>query len=509
VTEQIRALVPAWVEWLGPLLFLVGTAAIVSLLPVAVVRGCVPRIGRAGHWTEQARSAHAARVSIIWAAATVPAAIWLLSTITIGPLGRMPSWLYGFGGVAVAVILIARSSWWLETSGVGQPLRGWSRFLSGFLIRLVPLASIIVLALAAPSSLASPWMILWVVLALMLAFALRFQLELLAAAGLAGPADDRLEAIVGRAATRAGVAIPTVSIIEHHRPNAFAFPWRGAVAFTSRAVAELSDEELESVALHELGHLAESAGSSRLRQATQFVWIPVAATKPVLGSMGLAGLLGVLVLMLGLLLVVRRFVTTMEPRSDEHAVAHVHESGMYGRALEKTYRIGLIPAVLRRPSHGQLHERLEAAGVASDFDPPAPPSMRPLVTSTAAALAVGLAIFMAPYLAMIGTDLSSPTPAHVALALGTNEAWSLERLGQLADLDGDLEAAAVFYTAAAQASPEADLLMNLVYVRSVLGHCDDAVLAMSELLGRNGSRGDVSLAAEWVDWCRQQWGYPS
>ena len=143
--------------------------------------------------------------------------------------------------------------------------------------------------------------------------------------------------------------MPVVSVIEHHQPNAFAFPWRQAVAFTSRAVAELTDDELESVALHELGHLAESAAASRIRQATQFVWIPVAAVKPLLGSLGVGGLVAVMIVLFGVMVLVRRFATRMESRSDEHAVANLDQSETYGRALEKIYRIGLIPAVLAAP----------------------------------------------------------------------------------------------------------------------------------------------------------------
>jgi len=501
----VRSLVPGWVEWLGPLLFLLGMAAIVGFVPVVVVRMSVLRVEPTDHWTAQARLVHAARVSVIWAAATVPAGMWLLSTITIGPVGWLPQWLFGLAGAAGAVLMVARVSWWIEGSVLQQPVPGWSPFLGRFLVRIIPLAGIIILALAAPARLSSPRMILWMLFAFAVAMSLRFQLEL-AGFGLAEHSDERLTAIVGRAATRVGVEVPAVFIIEHHQPNAFAFPWRGAVAFTSRAVAELSDDELESVALHELGHMAESTSSAVLRQATHFIWIPLAAIKPVLGSFGSTGLLAVVAMLAGLLMVVRRFAASMEAKSDEHAIAHLDESGTYGGALEKIYRIGLIPAVLRRPSHGQLKDRLEAAGLDVDFEPPAPPPMRALVAATMAAILVGLAILAAPYIAMIGADLSSPTPARVALALGSYGSWPFERLGQLADVDRDFEAAEVFYAAAAEVSPHPDPLVDLVYVRSVLGRCREAQDALTSLTERNALPGDVSLAEEWVEWCRQQWG---
>lgn len=506
MTDQLRTLVPGWVEWLGPVFFLAGLAIILGLVPLAAVRAAVRHIVPTDHWTEQARYAHAARASVVWAVVTVPAGIWLLSTGTVGPMARVPGWLMGLFGVMTSVLAVARVSWWLEGSVLHQPIAGWGRFLSGFLVRLAPLAAIVTLGLAAPARLSSAWMFLWIPLALGVAAALRFQPEFLVIAGLAGPAREPLISIVGRAAAGAGIDAPDVLIIEHHQANAFAFPWRQTIAFTSRAVAELSAEELESVALHEVGHLAEPAWSSRLRRVMHFVWIPVAAIKPVLGSWGGTGLLALGVMLIGILLLLRRFASAMEARSDAHAVAGLETAVVYGRALEKIYRIGLIPAVSRRPSHGQLHERLQATGLVAGFDPPDPPPMRTLGAATVAAVVVGVGIWLAPYLVGITADPLSPYPAHVALALGSYGSWPFERLGQLADVEGDYEAAEAFFAAAAEVSLDPDPLLDLVYVRSVLGRCDGAAGALNDLVERGGSRGDVSLAGEWIEWCNRQWG---
>ncbi len=503
--EHVRALVPGFVEWLGPLLFVVGLTMIVALVPVASVRSAARRVDPTDHWTVQARFAHAARVAVVWAVATVPAGIWLLSTITIGPVGWLPAWLLGVAGAAFVVLVVARTSWWLEGTVLRQPVPGWSRFLGGFLVRLVPLAAVILLGLAAPDRLSSPWMILWVLVALIVGLALRFQLDLLVAFGFAARADARLSSRVGRVAARVHLDEPAVYLIEHHQPNAFAFPWRGAVAITTRAVEELSEDELESVALHELGHMAEPASSSTVRQVLQFVWIPLVALKPILGSLGSTGLVTMAVVLVGLLMVVRRFASSMEAKSDEHAITNLEESSVYGRALEKIYRIGFLPAVARRTTHGPLHERMEATGLAADFDPPAPPPVRTLIAATAAAVLVGLVVFLAPYVATAGADLSSPTPAYVALSLGSYGSWPLERLGQLADVEGDYEAAEVFYAAAAESSTEPDPLVDLVYVRSVLGRCSEAEAALTGLVEREAWRDDVAIAAEWVEWCHREW----
>ena len=445
MTDQLRTLVPGWVEWLGPVFFLAALAIILGLVPLAAVRAAVRHIVPTDRWTEQARYAHAARAGVVWAIATVPAGIWLLSTVTVGPMARVPGWLLGLFGVMTSVLAVARVSWWLEGSVLHQPIARWGRFLSGFLVRLAPLAAVVTLGLAAPARLSSAWMFLWIPLALGVAAALRFQPEFLVIAGLAGPAREPLISIVGRAAAGAGIDAPDVLIIEHHQANAFAFPWRQTIAFTSRAVAELSAEELESVALHEVGHLAESAWSSRLRRVTHFVWIPVAAIKPILGSWGGTGLLALGVMLIGILLLLRRFASAMEARSDAHAVACLKTAIAYGRALEKIYRIGLIPAVSRRPSHGQLHERLQAAGLVAGFDPPGPPPMRTLGVATVAAVVVGVGIWLAPYWVGITADPLSPYPAHVALALGSYGSWPFERLGQLADVGGDYEAAEALF----------------------------------------------------------------
>ena len=117
-----------------------------------------------------------------------------------------------------------------------------------------------------------------------------------------------------------------------------------------------------------------------------------------------------------------------------------------------------------------------------------------------------LGLLLAPNLATAGTDLSSPIPAHVALALGSYGSWPFERLGQLADVERDLEAAEVFYVAAVDASSDPDPVVDLVYVRSVLGRCGEAQAAVVSLSERDATPDDLSVAADWVDWCYEQRG---
>jgi hypothetical protein len=499
MTEQLRSLVPGWVEWLGPLAFLAGSVVIVWLLPLVPVRFNARRIDTSDHWTRQARYVHAARSALFVAGLVVPGATFLLSTFTVGPVARVPAWLLGGAGALVATLVIVRRSWRFEQS-LDQAVPQWPAYWRAYLVRIVPWATIFLLAVTAPRRLTDPWMMVWLGLVIGLGLGMRYQLEILCRLGLADPAGDSISAMVERTAGRVGIEAPEVFIVEHHQPNAFAFPWRGKVAFTGRAVEVLSTEELESVALHELGHMAESPSASAMRQAMHFALVPAVVAKPILLTYGSLGILALLIVFAGLLVAVRLFARNMESRSDAHA-AQYDDGAAYGRALEKVYRIGRIPAVLRRPSHGQLQERLQGAGLTSGYHPPAPPPRGVALVSVFLIALLGSVLLMAPYLATFGTDPSSPTPAQVALAFGTYGSWPYERLGELAEFDGDYDVAEVFYAAGVDTSVDPDLMMDLVYVRSVLGRCSEAATVIDRLVAAGAAPGDVAVANDFLDWC--------
>ena len=72
-----------------------------------------------------------------------------------------------------------------------------------------------------------------------------------------GP-ENRLYQIVQRLASRAGLPMPRVYIIPQPSPNAFATgrnPQHASVAVTEGILNLLSDEEMEGVLAHELGHV--------------------------------------------------------------------------------------------------------------------------------------------------------------------------------------------------------------------------------------------------------------
>lgn len=70
--------------------------------------------------------------------------------------------------------------------------------------------------------------------------------------------QPKLYSMVQNLAQRAGLPMPRVYIIPTDTPNAFATgrdPQHGAVAMTEGIMARLSDDEMEGVIAHELGHI--------------------------------------------------------------------------------------------------------------------------------------------------------------------------------------------------------------------------------------------------------------
>ncbi len=502
MSNHARELLPGWVEWLAPLLFLTTMVVVIGLIPVAAVRITLRGLEATDHWTIQARVIYAARMAVIWGLLLVPAGCLLLSAQVIGPLAPAPPWLFGAAAALTAFAVAAGTSRWLEGSVLGQPVGTLRRYLVAVSVRWLPVVAIIALGVSAPSRLSSPWMAGWTGTAILLGLGLRFQPWWLVRAGLARAAGEPHQSMVREASARVGVEVRSVLIIDHHLPNAFAFPWLRTVAFTKGAIAALEHDELEAVTLHEVAHLSEPGTMVFVRQAMHFVWIPVAALRPLYGSFGLAGVVAVLAALLALVTVVRRLATRMEARSDAHVLEHVHESSLYAHALEKMYRIGHIPAVLRRAPHGQLHQRLETAGVTPDFAPPPPPSLRVLTACAVSAGILAVALVALPTILSVRGGIDSPQPALVALSMGSYGSWPYERLGQLAESEGDLERALVWYGAAVEITDDPHRLAYLGYLQASTGHCDEARQTLHRLELSAPTADDLSYASEWLEWCR-------
>jgi Zn-dependent protease with chaperone function len=304
-------------------------------------------------------------------------------------------------------------------------------------------------------------------------------LPLAKALGLARPARERVQAAVARASARVGVPCAEVLEMDSLVVNALAFPLARRVVFTRAAVEALDDDELEAVAAHELGHLAEPLALRLFRPAMITLVASFSLVLPKV-PLSLEALAGVLVTAAVVVLLARRRMRRAERDADAHAK---DETGTYARALEKVYALNLVPAVLRRGgSHGHLYDRLVAAGRTPSWPRPPPPVRAPLrarlwVASVAAV--VPLVILLA-----VGNPQTTDE-AQAALALGNSSGWPVEALARAASHDGRFDDALVLYRAARALSPGEPFLSGaLVVALRNAGHCDEATTELAQLQQR-------------------------
>ena len=181
--------------------------------------------------------------------------------------------------------------------------------------------------------------------------------------GLAWEARQRVRESVERVGTQCGLQPRGVYEMAWAKHNAAALPFPQALVFTQPAVDVLTDPELDSLCAHEIAHLAEAGPVRWARVAGSFVFFPLAATRPLIGTFGWVGLLlafaGAYLLAHAALALSRR----MEERADRLATECEADPGIYARMLEKLHEASLIPAVLfgRRGTHPDLYDRLLAA----------------------------------------------------------------------------------------------------------------------------------------------------
>ncbi len=210
------------------------------------------------------------------------------------------------------------------------------------------------------------------------------------------PASDRLLRIAARAESGTEPHAEYF-LLRWNWANALAFPLKRKIAFTDCAMAELTDEELEVICVHELEHLREPALVRYARLLTSFVWLPVFAGRPIIGSIGLGGWFCSLVAAYVVAIFIRRMARAMEVRADAAGHKHQANEGLYAQALEKLYAVNLMPAVLRQNNlvHPHLYDRLLASGITPDYPRPNPPPRWPLFLGLAGTLAVaGMFLFL-------------------------------------------------------------------------------------------------------------------
>lgn len=198
-------------------------------------------------------------------------------------------------------------------------------------------------------------------------------LWLLRLLGALRPAPQRASAIVD--ALAADIA-PTVYEFRVGYANAFAFPDRNAVAFTSRIMEICDDDEIRAIAAHEVGHLRDG----NMQRLVKLSWIVVALIllliqlRPAVATWGDSAGLAVLTAALVLLLVLARKGKRVRVEGERHADAEAArqvDPAIYVRALEKLYRDLLRPVGKKSwLGHAALYDRMVAAGVSPAYERP-------------------------------------------------------------------------------------------------------------------------------------------
>jgi hypothetical protein len=115
-----------------------------------------------------------------------------------------------------------------------------------------------------------------------------------------------------------------------------------------------------------------------VRSIAVFALLPIGFARPIVGRLGLVGLLAAVAAAYAVLLAIVRVARRMEQRADGSHIATIPNAGTYARALEKAYRAngnagGDAP---ERPVHPHLYDRLTAAGVVSRLPAPRRPARK-------------------------------------------------------------------------------------------------------------------------------------
>ncbi len=497
---MLREVMPLWVGWLGPAAFAGAIVVWVTFVPVMVLS----QVGRALRaerpWTERAVLAAEGRLAIVMGAVLwIPLAVGLPG-LFVGSFSRVPGPALVGVAAAVGMGVSLYAGWRFIRRDLGQPVPPFGPYLALLVRRWWPGAALVGLGFLAPSRVTSWWMIPWTVAALAGLFGLRYLAEAWTAVGVARPAAGRLEEAVARAAARFDSAPPRAFVLRTHAANALALPVRNLIIFTERLVGLLDDEELEAIALHEIAHLNERRAVTRLRAVGTLVYLPFLALRPLIGS----GIYAVALAFLGgfgLRFLLMRVSKAEEARADSEAVERAHGSRSLGTALLKIHKAALVPAFTRRDPHGPLHERLERAGVALDFEPVRAP-LRTRRLAVAGTLALVLIVGATFSISAIIDPRDGAAGSHVALAFGWNEEEVLWHTGYLATEDGDFERALPYLEEAALRG-QVDALAVLPWVLGVAGRCDDVAAARDALVAAGGQDSSIDLADLWVDLCAE------
>lgn len=323
------------------------------------------------HWSERARILWPVRRSsgilTLYLPLILAAASPLFHASTLA--GLIPSWLAGSAGAVGAGWFLTRemfpdARWrpWLHEVAAAWVLR------QGIWLALVSIA------VSMPDNFCvRTWLTLAGAFLMMVAWP-SLALRLLRVVRIIRPAGERLRRIVE---SRSGDGSPRVRGIWQAgglSANAFALPLSGTLLFYDKLLEILDDEEVASIADHELGHLGESRWIIAGRYFGSMAVLPILLIRPAMALWEFPGMLLMFLLMFVWARLAQRLIHRMELRADAAASDRQAAVGIYARALEKIYETNQVPAVLAKSmTHPSLYDRMTAAGVTPDFPRPAPP----------------------------------------------------------------------------------------------------------------------------------------
>jgi Zn-dependent protease with chaperone function len=462
-----RSLLPVWVQW-GNLLICVPAAFLVSLVCTwAGTRVALGRIGRLEmlSWVDRARLSYPARLAGSLCGVFMPLIFGLIALDHAGPLARTPVNLLVLFVVlaAYAGTLVVRIR--LERRLLDNPpsVRYYLRSRLALLI-IAPGWIFFALVIFLPTRFNGTAALMLASAAL--AFALVIvggNLALARKVGLAWPAPAHLQRIVEELAEQIGVHARAVDVFPNVSVNAWAFPIAKRLAFTERAVALLSDEDLTPVCAHELAHLAEPLRLRIVRVLPPFMLVALTSTKcfldlnPDEALVGLLCLIGLLCLSFVFLLtavLMHRTGHRLEKCADELGSFHERNVGAYGRALEKLYQFNLIPPVTMasKASHPHLYDRLVAAGVQPSYPRPKRPSRGRMFAGLAVAIALAVAVVAGSWTErhLWRRHQKSERAYLWLMSLDGGQAMDLMYLSRIRYRRGEKEDALAFRDAAAQ-----------------------------------------------------------
>jgi Zn-dependent protease with chaperone function len=384
--ESARSALPAWTGFAGLLYWPAAVFALSLLVAWGISFAGLRPLRRAArkkialHWTERARVSYPVRVALgvgFFIAFLLPL---VLSHSFASPFARTPGWLTG-----VAVVLAAWAGFLLGGRrgsrlmlGEALPLREQLQNSAVITFLYLPLLILFaILASTMPERMdGRAWVLLVIGAAAMALAVWRSGVPVLRLLRLAHPASERLRRIVEQVAERAGKRPAAVWEVDWTAGNAVALVYSNELVFTRGALRLLDDEQLATVAAHEIGHLSEPLRVKAVRTLAAWALLALATAAPVYRTYGWPGLsllyFGFLAVVVGLRMLARR----MEVRADAIGRGQEGEAGVYARALERLYEHNLAPAVVRGrlKVHPSLWDRMTAAGLQPDYPRPAPPS---------------------------------------------------------------------------------------------------------------------------------------